>query len=492
MEQSIQEANTIPLKTECQNSPMLFQDLGPRKVVADFSGGYLSSDGGALLLQQVDSGLGISRTLAACFKDDRDSSRLEHSIEQLVRQRIFALSLGYEDLNDHAQLRHDPLLATVIGKEDPMGTGRRLEKDRGSACASPATLNRLELGAKFSDRYRKIQADPLQVEAAVLELGVRCLPKDQELFVLDFDATDDPLHGRQEGRFFHGYYDSYCYLPLFCFVGDVPVWAQLRTSDTDASAGTCEALEKIVSAIRKRFPKAKIVVRADSGFSREAILAWCESQKDVYYLVGMARNARLEAVVAPALRRLQERHCLTGVPCREFLESEYSTLNSWSCTRRMLCKAEILAGMKSNPRFVTTNIPLEGLYDAGGKLLMSGEVQSLYEKEYCGRGNAENRLKQMVLDLKSDRTSSSWLASNQMRLWFSTLAYLLLERVRKIGLTGTEWAKASLGTLRLRVLKVAACVQVSVRRIHVSLSSAFPLQGVFRQAARRLAASALA
>jgi hypothetical protein len=236
---------------------MLFQNLGPRKVVADFSGGYLSNDGGVLLLQQVDSGLEISRTLAACFKDDRDSSRLEHSVEELVRQRIFALSLGYEDLNDHAQLRRDPLLATVIGKEDPLGTGRRLEKDRGSACASPATLNRLELGAKFSDRYRKIQADPQQVEAAVLELGVRCLPRDQELFVLDFDATDDPLHGRQEGRFFHGYYDSYCYLPLFCFVGDVPVWAQLRTSDTDASAGTCEALEKMVPAIRKRFPKAK-------------------------------------------------------------------------------------------------------------------------------------------------------------------------------------------------------------------------------------------
>ena len=324
---------------------MLFQDLGARKVVADFSGGFLSSDGGALLFQQLDAGLGISRTLAACFRDERDPTRVEHSIEELIRQRLFALSLGYEDLNDHSRLRHDPLLAAVIGKEEPLGSGRRLEKDRGSACASPSTLNRLELGAQFSDRYRKIQADPRQVEAAVLELGVRCLPKDQELFVLDFDATDTPLHGRQEGRFFHGYYDSYCYLPLFCFVGDVPVWAQLRTSDTDASAGTCEALEKIVAAIRRRFPKAKIVVRADSGFSREAIFAWCERQKDVYYLIGMARNARLETLVAPALMRAQERLCLTGVPCREFLESECSTLNSWSCARRMLCKAEALAGM---------------------------------------------------------------------------------------------------------------------------------------------------
>jgi hypothetical protein len=299
------------------------------------------------------------------------------------------------------------------------------------------------------------------------------------------------LHGRQEGRFFHGYYDSYCYLPLFCFVGDVPVWAQFRTSDTDASAGTCEALEKIVPAIRRRFPKAKIVVRNDSGFSREAIFAWCERQKDVYYLIGMARNARLETLVTPASMRVQERLCLTGVPCREFLDSEYSTLNSWSCARRMLCKAEALAGMKSNPRFVTTNIPAKGISNGKGGLLMSGDVQSLYEEEYCGRGNAENQVKQMVLDLKADRTSSSWLASNQMRLWFSTLAYLLLERVRKIGLKGTEWAKASLGTLRLRVLKVAACVRVSVRRIHVALSTAFPLQGVFRQAARRLGEAAL-
>jgi hypothetical protein len=299
------------------------------------------------------------------------------------------------------------------------------------------------------------------------------------------------LHGRQEGRFFHGYYDSYCYLPLFCFVGDVPVWAQFRTSDTDASAGTCEALEKIVPAIRRRFPKAKIVVRNDSGFSREAIFAWCERQKDVYYLIGMDRNARLETLVAPALMRVQERLCLTGVPCREFLESEYSTLSSWSCARRMLCRAEALAGMKSNPRFVTTNIPAKGISNGKGGLLRSGDAQSPYEEEYCGRGNAENQVKQMVLDLKADRTSSSWLASNQMRLWFSTLAYLLLERVRKIGLKGTEWAKASLGTLRLWVLKVAACVRVSVRRIHVALSPAFPLQGVFRQAARRLGEAAL-
>ena len=469
---------------------MLFDDLGSKKVVADFSGGYLSSDGGSLLLRQLDAGLGISRVLAGCFTDARQQEQVEHGVEELVRQRLFGLALGYEDLNDHAQLRRDPLLAAAVGKEDLFGENRRMEKDRGFACASAATLNRLELGARFSDRYRKIHADAAQVEEAVLKLGVRCLPSDRELFILDFDATDDPIHGAQEGSFFHGYYNNYCYLPLFCFCGEVPLWAQLRTSDHDASEGSVEALEKIVAAIRERFPAAKIVVRGDSGFSREEIMAWCEKQRDVYYLIGMARNERLEKIVGPAMQRAQMRHCLTGVACREYLETTYSTLKSWSRERRMLCKAEVIAGLKTNPRFVTTNIPTEGIADARGEVLMGGGVDSLYEKGYCGRGNAENMIKQMVLDLHADRTSTSWMASNQMRLWFSTLAYLLLERLRTIGLGGTQWADAALGTLRLRVLKVAALVEVSVRRVRVRLCSAFPLQSVFRMAASRMAACA--
>lgn len=467
---------------------MLFQDLGSKKVVADFSGGQLSSDGGSLLLKQVDGGLGISRMLAGCFSDLRNEDLVEHSVEELVRQRLFGLALGYEDLNDHAQLRRDPLLAAAVGKEDLLGEKRRNAKDRGFASASASTLNRLELGTKFSDRYRKIHAEPEKVEATVLELGVRCLPKGKEVFILDFDATDDPLHGGQEGRFFHGYYGDYCYLPLFCFCGDIPLWAQLRTSNQDASIGTVEALEKIVAAIRARFPDAKILVRADSGFSREPIMAWCEKQKEIYYLIGMARNARLEQIVSPAMLRAQERHCLTGVACREYMETSYSTLKTWSRLRRMLCKAEVIVDFKTNPRFVTTNIPIEGIAAASGELLMSGGVEELYESGYCGRGDAENMIKQMVLDLHADRTSSSWMASNQMRLWFSTLAYLLLERVRTIGMASTRWADVTLGTLRLRLLKVAALVEVSVRRVHVRLCSAFPLQDIFRGAVSRLAA----
>ena len=392
---------------------MLFQVLGSRKVVADFSGGALSSDGGLLLLRQVDSGLGVSRTIAKCFTDARDPLRVEHSVPELVRQRLFALALGYEDLNDHSDLRRDPLLATAVGKEDVLGEDRRCAKDAGFACASPATLNRLELGANFSDRYRKVHADPQALEDALLELGVRCLPTDSKVLILDFDATDDPLHGRQEGRFFHGYYGNYCYLPLYCFCGSVPLWAQLRSSDKDASTGTVEALKKIVAAIRRRMPKVKIVVRGDSGFAREAIMAWCEGQSDVFYLLGMARNARLERLAGPSSLRAAASFCLTGVASRSYMETPYRTCTSWSRERRMLCKAETLPGPKNNPRFVVTNIPEEGILSEGGEVLMEGVVRSLYEKGYCGRGNAENMIKQMVLDLKADRTSCSWMAAKR-------------------------------------------------------------------------------
>jgi hypothetical protein len=264
------------------------------------------------------------------------------------------------------------------------------------------------------------------------------------------------------------------------------LWAQLRSSDKDASTGTVEAMEKIVAAIRRRFPKVKIVVRGDSGFAREAIMAWCEAQRNVFYLLGMARNRRLEQLAGGAALRAAASFCLTGVASRSSMETPYRTCTSWSRERRMLCKAETLPGPKNNPRFVVTNIPVEGILSEGGEVLMEGVVRSLYEKEYCGRGNAENMIKQMVLDLKADRTSCSWMAANQMRLWFSSLAYLLLERMRAIGLEGSQLAGATLGSVRLRLLKVAAVVQVSVRRVHVALCSAFPLQDVFRLAASRL------
>lgn len=390
-------------QTECFSEPLLFQDLGERKVVADFSGGRLSSDGGALLLRQVDSGLGLSRALARCFVDRRRQDLIEHQVSELVAQRLYGLALGCEDLNDHTELRRDPLLAAAAGKSDVLGAQRRCVEHRGFGLASPSTLNRLELSAQFEDYYRKVHPDAPAVGATLLEMGVRCLPRDSEVLVLDFDATDDPLHGRQEGRFFHGCYDTYCYLPLFCFFGDVVLWAQLRTADRDASDGTLEALEQILAAIRKRMPKVKIVLRGDSGFAREAIMAWCEAQEEVYYCIGLARNGRLEALLGPALGEARAQHCLCGgASVRRFAELSYRTLDSWSRARRVIGKAEVSAP-GDNPRFIVTNLTPEGLRDGKGRDLPEGTGAWLYEEFYCERGQAENRIKQMTLDLQSER-----------------------------------------------------------------------------------------
>lgn len=475
-------------QTECFSEPLLFQDLGARKVVADFSGGRLSSDGGALLLRQVDAGLGLSRRLARCFVDRRRQDLIEHQVSELLAQRLYGLALGYEDLNDHAELRRDPLLAAAAGKSDVLGVERRCAEHRGFALASASTLNRLELSAQFFDYYRKVHPDAPAVGATLLKMGVRCLPKDAEVLVLDFDASDDPLHGRQEGRFFHGYYDAYCYLPLFCFCGDVVLWAQLRTADRDASDGTIEALDQIVAAIRARLPKVKIIVRADSGFAREAIMGWCEAQAEVYYCIGLARNGRLEALLAPALAEARAQHCLCGgASVRRFAELTYRTLDSWSRERRVIGKAEV-GSQGDNPRFIVTNLGLEGLGAGAGRVGLAGAGRGLYEEFYCERGQAENRIKQMSLDLQSDRTSTHWLSSNQMRLWLSAFAYLLLERLRAWGLAGSALERATLGSVRLRLLKVAAQVTVSVRRVYVQLCSAFPLQTLFARCQQRLAA----
>jgi len=455
-------------------------------VVVDFSGGHLSSDGGVLLLRQIDNGLGVTRALAACFGDGRDARFIEHRVAELLAQRVHGLALGYEDLNDHAELRRDPLLAVAAGKLDPLGAERRDPADRGHALVAAPTLNRLELGNSKQSRYHKISHDPEAIEATLLALGVRALPRDTTEIVLDFDASDDPLHGRQEGRFFHGYYAQYCYLPLFCFAGDVILWAQLRPSDIDASEGTVEALEKIVAALRRRFPKVRIIVRGDSGFCREAIMAWCEQQAEVYYCLGLAKNARLTALLAPALERAREKQILCGgASVRVFAELSYRTLESWSRERRVVGKAEVSA-QGDNPRFLVTNLPVEGFADDAPESAGRFAAARLYEELYCGRGQMENMVKQMQLDLQATRMSTHWMASNQLRLWLSAFGYLLLERLRALTLQGSELGRATLGTIRLRLLKVAAQVQVSVRRVHVRLASAYPLQGLFARCHGRL------
>lgn len=465
------------------SQPLLFANLGSRQVVADFSGGHLSSDGGALLLRQLDRGLGVSAGLAACFTDGRHPAYVEHSMRSLLAQRLYGLALGYEDLNDHAQLRRDPLLAVCADKLDPLGLDRLRPQDRGQALASAPTLNRLELGNHKNTRAHKISHAPQKVEACLLLMGTRCLPKHARQIVLDFDAMGHLVHGLQEGRTFSAYYDDYCYLPLYVFAGNIPLWAQLRTAEHDAAHGALEALKQIVAAVRRRCRKARIVVRGDSGFCREQIMAWCESQPEVYYCLGLQGNSRLEEMIVGAMAEARARHCLSGAATRVFKELTYQTLKSWSRARRVVAKAEVMSG-GDNPRFVVTNLPMDGFLDCPEGQRMTSAP--LYEEIYCARGQMENVLKQQVLDLKADRMSTHHMGSNQLRLWLSTFAYLLVERLRTLGLHGTELAQATVGTIRLKLFKVAAAVTVSVRRVHVRLCSSYPLAGLFEQCVRRL------
>jgi hypothetical protein len=490
--------------TDCYQQSFDFQALGRRRVEVDFSGGHLSSDGGCLLLREVDRTVGLGEKLAKCFTDFRDQRFVEHRLPVMLRQRILGIALGYEDINDHDKLRLDPLLAAMCGREDLLGEERHLTRDKGKGLAGKSTLNRLELGAQeLNARTKKIQAHPDRIEALLLREGVRAIPRRSDLIVLDFDATDDPVHGAQEGRFFHGYYGDYCYLPLYGFCGDIPLWAQLRTADRDGSDGTLEALQKIVRAIRGRFGKrVKIIVRADSGFCRDALMSWIEAQPNVHYVLGLARNQRLEQMLAPAFWEtaalLDEDVVLcaraagaTAPPelpgtARSFAELRYQTLKSWSRERRVIGKAEITEGRR-NPRYIVTDLTGGEEWVRACPTLASG--QSLYERFYCARGDMENRVKEQQMDLFADRTSTGYMTSNQLRLWLSTFAYLLMRHLRATALVGTRLAQATVGTIRLQLMKIAAQVTVSVRRVHVRLCSASPVRDIFAQAHHKLRAA---
>lgn len=464
---------------------LFFDDLGSRSVQADFTGGHLSSDGGVLLLRQVNNGLGLTRRLAGCFYDLRKQEFVDHAVQELLDQRLYGLALGYEDINDHERLRLDQLLAVACDKHDPLGLDRVHPEHRGVALAGASTLNPLELSNNKETSAHKIPHDPAQIEACLLEMGVRCLPKHAREVVLDLDAMGHRIHGMQEGRHFNAYYNDYCYLPLYAFVGDIPLWAQLRTCEHSAAHGVVPALEKMVAAIRKRCRKARIIVRGDSGFGVEEIMAWCEGQAGVYYCLGIGKHSALIEKLGPALADARARHCLTGASTRVFAEFEYQTKSSWSRKRRVIGKAEVMAS-GDNPRFIVTNLPKKGFADEQDRERFV--PAPLYEQLYCARGEMENVLKQQVLDLQGDRMSTHHMASNQLRLWLSTFAYLLMERVRTIGCQGTELARATAGTLRLKLMKVAAQVKVSVRRVYVQLSSAFPLQKLFSLCQQRLSA----
>ena len=462
------------VRTDCSLPQLEFQGFGGRRVEAAFDGGRQTSDAGLLLLREVAERTGLLRRFAGCFTDYRRSDLIEHTVGELVSQRVLAQVQGYEDLNDHDTLRDDPLLALASGKRDLTGAERVRRRDRGHALAGKSTLNRLErTPAEPSGRYHKIVYDGEAIASVFIDHFLDAHPTPPERIVLDLDATDDPLHGQQEGRFFHGYYRHYCYLPLYIFCGEFLLWAELRRSDIDASAGSVEALQAIVGRIRARWPTVEIWVRADSGFAREAILAWCEAHA-VHYVLGLARNRRLVRAIGGELERVREQAQRTGEKARCFRDLRYRTQKSWSRQRRVVAKAEQL-GDKPNPRFVVTSLDPAG-YPA----------QELYERLYCARGEMENRIKEQQLGLFADRTSTATMRGNQLRLWIASIAYTLAQALRRIGLRGTSLSHAQVSTIRVRLLKLSGLVRISVRRIRIALSSAFPLQEVFAQVLRNL------
>ena len=454
-----------------------FPRLGSREVLASFDGGDISSDGGALLLRRVEELTGIIRHFATCFTDHRNPDLIEHLLEHLIAQRVYGLALGYEDLNDHDDLRRDPLLATVVGKDDPTGQSRERERDQGKALAGKSTLNRIELtpvGADEEDRYKKITCHIHAVDQLFVALFLQAHQQPPEQIVLDLDATDDPIHGDQLGGFFHGYYKHYCFLPLYIFCGSHLLCAKLRPADIDASAGALKQLQRIVGQIRLAWPQVKILVRGDSGFCRDPIMAWCEAN-DVDYLFGLAQNPRLLKRIAEPLEQARQQFQTTKQPARVFADFSYQTWQSWSRIRRVVAKAEYLE-KGPNPRFVVTSIPAE-----------MRAPQALYEDDYCARGEMENRIKEQQLHLFADRTSAHTMRANQIRLFFSSMAYTLLDALRRLGLSGTEMARAQCQTIRLKLLKIGALVQVTVRKVWVRLAGSCPYADVFRQVHARLA-----
>jgi hypothetical protein len=454
------------------------QNLGGRELVWRFDGGDITSDGGALVLKKLEQRTGIVRRFAACFTDYRKPDQIEHPLLDLILQRVFGLALGYEDLNDHDELRRDPMLAVALSKDDVKGEQRRRAQDRGKALAGKSTLNRLELTAPDYDgsaqqkesgkpETKKIVVDPESIDALLVDVFLDAHQPAPEQIVLDLDATDDILYGQQEGRFYHGYYHDYCYLPLYVFCGEHLLCARLRMSNIDASADSVEELEPVVARIRQRWPLVKILLRGDGGFCREKLMAWCE-REGMDYVFGLAQNDRLRKQIEPQMAQAEQLYKETKASARVFTEFFYATKDTWSRERRVIAKAERL-DKGVNPRFVVTSLSEQQV-----------AAQELYEKTYCARGDCpENRIKEQQLDLFADRTSTGKMWSNQLRLYFSSIAYVLLQTLRRTALAGTELEKAQCGTIRRKLLKIGAQVRVTVRKVWISLSGGYPHAALF-------------
>jgi hypothetical protein len=442
--------------TECNQETFAFTSHFSRRVEAGFTAGQVSTDGGALLLREVEGKINLLGRLAGCFSDGRSQLLVKHQLPEMLAQRIYGLALGYEDLNDHEQLRTDPLLALLSGK-----------RDLDEPLAGKSTLNRLELSDR-SKRYHKIGYSTEALDQLLVDLFLESHDTAPDEIVLDLDATDVPLYGHQPERFFHGYYDSYCYLPLYIFCGDQLLCARLRAANQDAAAGAKQEVSRIVTQVREHWPEVRIMLRADSGFCREELMGWCEANM-VDYVFGLARNQRLAKIIGTQMQQARVLHQTTGKAARVFSQFSYQTKKSWSCSRRVVAKAEFL-DKGENPRFVVTSLSPDQWPD-----------QDLYEKFYCARGEMENRIKEQMC-LFADRLSTDEMKGNQLRLYFSALAYTLMEALRRLGLKGTEWAQAQVDTIRLKLFKIGAIVRISVRRVLLQLSSTYPWKHIYTAA----------
>ncbi len=450
------------MPTECSQGELDLGRSDGRRLVGAFDGGAITSNGGVVLLALADRRIGLSERLARCFTDLRLPEAVTHTIPDLLRQRIFAIALGHEDLIDHDALRADPALAAVLDK--PGGT-----------LAGKSTLNRLEHAGKIrsDSRHHKLDHDTSAIEHLFVDLFLDAHREPPLRIVLDLDATDDPVYGAQEGRHFHGYYDCYCYLPLYIFCGRHLLAAKLRTSSVDAADGAMQEVARIVAQIRERWPTTSIVIRADSGFCRDDLMSWCE-EHGVKYVLGLAGNSRLVRKLGPEMRKAKRKAKRTSLPARVFADFDYRTRKSWNVKRRVIGKAEwTQAG--ANPRFIVTNVHAA-----------SGNARFLYEDVYCQRGEMENRLKECQGDLFADRTPAPTMRANQLRLWLASFAYVLMCAVRRIGLVGTKLEAATCGTIRLKLLKIGALVTISVRRVKLAFASACPEREIFELAARRI------
>ena len=446
--------------TDCTQSSFGYEACGKREIVARFDGGTISSDGGAFLLRQTDQRLNLLPRLAECFLDGRNPEQVEHSILEMLSQRIYGLALGYEDLNDHEQLRQDPVFGILAGRqalEEPL--------------AGKSTLNRMELGAGTPDRYKKITFWKEAIDELLVKLFLESHQQAPDQITLDVDTTDLPLHGKQEGRFFHGYYDSYCYLPLYVFCGEHVLCARLREADHDAAFGSLQEIQRIVAHIRAAWPEVKITLRGDSGFCRNELMSWCETH-GVEFVFGLARNQRLRRIIGAQMHAATQQWNQTGQPARVFSEFDYQAKKTkkggWDRERRVVAKAEHIDG-KENPRFVVTSVTGE-----------AWAAQALYEQLYCARGDMENRIKEQF-SLFADRVSAETMRANQMRLYLSAMAYILVSGLRRLGLAGTELAAAQVPTIRTKLLKIGTQIRVTVRKVWVSMASSYPWQDLYRQ-----------